>query len=454
MSDRIRIGIFGSRAVGKSTHLGSLWREFGSEQSNRSLRLSADSKETKDYLDKLASFVVQGTIPPTEKSMPLKLSLQNGDMKPVRVETYDVPGEWLELGYKEQLEGAGYEVRQQLMDTLNNSDAILFFLEPLHFAHGIIQHRIAARRDELRQLSQAYQQNANQIVHSLIKGREFKNLRLSQAAIQECDFIIQQLSQSTEQIRYLVWDELVMTWLAGVTQMEWRGIVFQYAHEDDKERQIQMITPSGRNVGFFANLLESSEEEALKLFECWLQGLLACWSMGPFMAATARVLEMIEDGQHLIVAFVVLKSDQLPGYTERHEQFVRLIPPHLEQIKLLQGGKRLQQFFTSLQHHYDGDTQWRDVLSDLDTRQFHSLLLRVIDQTIDYQMFFISALGNGDQPLGIEQPWQWCVERTHTIRSARVFYRWHQIITGFSLTALAMLGLFAALKSFCPSCLL
>jgi len=452
MSDCVRIGIFGSRAVGKSTHLGSLWREFGPDHSNKTLRITADSEKTKDYLDKLASFVAQGSTPPTEKSVPLELSLQSGGMKPMCLETYDVPGEWLELGYKEQLEGAGYEIRQQLMETLNNSDAILFFLEPLHFAHGIIQHRIAAKRDELRELSQAYQQNANQIVQSLRKGEKFKGLRLSQVAIQECDFITQQLPQSTEQILYLVWDELVMTWLAGVTQMEWRGIVFQYAHEDDKERHIQMITPSGRNIGFFANLLESSEEEALKQFERWLQGLLACWSMGPFMAATARVLEMIEEGQRLIVAFVVLKSDQLPGYTERHEQFVRLIPPHLEQIKLLQGGKRLQQFFTSLQHHYDGDTQWRDVLSDLDTRQFHSLLLRVIDQTLDYHIFFVSALEN--QALGIEQPWQWCVERTHTIRSARVFYRWHQIITGFSLTALAILGLFATLKSFCSSCLL
>jgi hypothetical protein len=448
MSNRVRIGVFGSRAVGKSTHLGSLWRKFGPERSNQTLRITADSKETKDYLDKLASFVAQGTTPPTEKSMPLKLSLQSSGIKPMRVETYDVPGEWLELGYKEQLEGAGYEIRQQLMETLNNSDAILFFLEPLHFAHGIIQHRIAAKRDELRKLSQAYQKEATQIIDSLRKGEKFKGLRLSQEAIAECD----QLSQSTEHILYLVWDELVMTWLAGVTQMEWRGIVFHYAHEADKERHIQMITPSGRNIGFFANLLESSEEEALKRFERWLQGLLACWSVGPFMAATARVLEMIEEGQHLIVAFVVLKSDQLPGYTERHEQFVRLIPPHLEHIKLLQGGERLQQFFTSLQHHYDGDPQWREVLSDLDTRQFHSLLLRVRDQTLDYHMFFVSALEN--QALGIEQPWQWCVERTHTIRLARVFYRWHQIITGFSLTALAILGLFAGLKSFCPSCLL
>ncbi|OAD23689.1 hypothetical protein THIOM_000468, partial [Candidatus Thiomargarita nelsonii] len=120
MSDRARISIsvFGSRAVGKSTHLGSLWRKFGPEQSNQTLRITADSKETKDYLDKLASFVAQGTTPPTEKSMPLKLSLQSGGMKPMRVETYDVPGEWLELGYKEQLEGAGYEIRQQLMETL------------------------------------------------------------------------------------------------------------------------------------------------------------------------------------------------------------------------------------------------------------------------------------------------------------------------------------------------
>ncbi|HDN26999.1 MAG TPA: hypothetical protein ENG03_07880 [Thioploca sp.] len=448
MNDTVRIGIFGSRAVGKTTHLGSLWRYFGpySSKENQTLRLSADSDETKDYLDKLASFVAQGATPPTDKSVPLKLSIQSNGLKPMRVETFDVPGEWLELGYKEQLEGAGYETRQQLSDILNRSDAILFFLEPAHFAHSIIQHRLEAKRDELRAFTQAYQTEALQTVQSLRNGEQFNGFTLSKEAIKECQLIAEQLpeSQATEQMLYLVWDELMMAWLTDVTQVEWRGIVFHHAHDNDKERRIQITTPTGRRIGFFGNLLDSSEQ--LKQFERWLQGLLACWSVGPFMAATARVLEMIEEGHRLIVAFVVLKSDQLPGYTERHEQFIRLIPPHLEHIKLLQGGKRLQYFFSTLRQHYAGDQQWRDVLIDLDTRQFHSLLLRVIDQTLDYQMFFVSALEQGGQPLGIEQPWQWCAEQTHTIRSARLFYRWHRIITGFSLTALAMLGLFAALK--------
>lgn len=419
----LRIALFGSRGVGKSTYLGQLWRE-GKQPG--SVKVSTFSPSTQEYLDTLAESLTEGFPVASVEPVDLELEFEGLTKNPIRVQTLDVPGAWLSLGF-----GQGdkhHAARAKVLETLNRSDALMIFFEPAQVTPRAIAQHLQAHKERLHALACDFDGHRRDALDAFITGRLSISIPLDQEARKDAWSLAQDPTDPQfTQLHLLLWDCQIYQWLAEATGIDWAPIIT--AGWADSGEPIRL--KSGRAIGIFGAWLHQLSENASEVdrFIATLSRQLVIASRGPIMAAANRVIELIAQApSRLIVCLVVLKADQLPGFCERPDQYRTWIPRHLERLKVTRGANRISAIFDGVGRHYYSDTVWYPVIEGLNVPDMRSLVLRMGDYTLDYQMFFVSAIGAETVKRGILvfDPWRWCIERADEIRAVERWRRFHR----------------------------
>jgi len=450
-----RIALFGCRAAGKTVYVGSLYDAYNANTSG--LQVNFDGDRSGVYLAELQKSILKHprTWPaPTviENEVRLKLDLESAlaaSSPTVNLQLFDPPGEWLALGGAEQAAPDRQKGAKAMRDFVAEADGIFFFFEPDNFAFQVLRDKIKRALPELQDWAQKVEQRLDDLITAL-KTTEGEIL----TQLQSENFLVPLVEKDDqeEMVRevkgILESEEHINSLLKGLFRdAELKYLLRKYELNVEPilanaQELSQTRTPSGKPVDVLFRIIEliqesaTSEDRDTELLQN-IESYFKVESNNRLMAAVTRLQEIQKKAEidstvaDRSIALIIAKADELDVFRQSPERPYVLIPPELEHLKFKSGGDRLDNLREALEDYWEKqDSRWRSLMNQLFTGPFKSLFLKLMSFPGDFQIFFVSSVGeverdesgfvqppqgeNDFQPKGVDQPVLWTARQIYS----------------------------------------
>lgn len=318
--------------------------------------------------------------------------------KEYKIELVDFPGDWLNLGYGDQLHGKNSSLRNDIKNTFEQSNAILLLFEPSQFAFNIVREqlmqaensfpKVDCDEDSLKRMRLQMSGSAIEDEQMTIESPHLrKKLEIIKSQYNKLNLTKEELDAM---IVYLLWENHILKWLDNATTIDWDPIIYSSNNIDDHGSQdfIQTKYEWGVFYNLFQTINDGNADSALVIEH--LMKIMKVRSIAPLIAATSRIIRLMQDSCHgLPISIIVLKSDQLPGFSH-FSSSVELIPDNLDYLKFSHGEEDLRKLITQIIKQYQDNEKWQNVLHDF-FQYMHPLMRQIKDVAFDFQFFFTSS---------------------------------------------------------------
>jgi hypothetical protein len=450
-----RIALFGCRAAGKTVYVGSLYDAYNARESG--LQVNFDGERSGVYLAELQKSILKHPRrwpAPTvvENEVRLKLELESAlaaSSPTVNLQLFDPPGEWLALGGAEQAAPDRQEGAKAMRDFVAEADGIFFFFEPDNFAFQVLRDKIKRALPELQDWAQKVDKRLDDLIAAL-KTTESEIL----AQLQSENFLLPLVEKDDqeEMVRevegILDSEENIDSLLKGLFRdAELKYLLRKYELNVEPilanaQELSQTRTPSGKPVDVLFRIIEliqesaASEDRDTELLQN-IESYFRVESNNRLMAAVTRLQEIQKKAElesnaaDRSIALIIAKADELDVFRQSPERPYVLIPPKLEHLKFKSGDDRLDNLRKALEDYWEKqDTRWRSIINQLFTGPFKSLFLKLMSFPGDFQIFFVSSVGeverdksgfvqppqgeNDFKPKGVDQPVLWTARQIYS----------------------------------------
>jgi len=448
-----RIALFGCRAAGKTVYVGSLYDAYNARASG--LQVNFDGERSGVYLAELQKSILKHPRrwpAPTvvENEVRLKLELESAlaaSSPTVNLQLFDPPGEWLALGGAEQAAPDRQEGAKAMRDFVAEADGIFFFFEPDNFAFQVLRDKIKRALPDLQDWAQKVDKRLDDLITAL-KTTESDIL----AQLQSENFLVPLVEKDDqeEMVRevegILDSKENIESLLKGLFRdAELKYLLRKYELNVEPilanaQELSQTRTPSGKPVDVLFRIIELIQESATSEDTELLQNIESYFrveSNNRLMAAVTRLQEIQKKAElesnaaDRSIALIIAKADELDVFRQSPERPYVLIPPKLEHLKFKSGDDRLDNLRKALEDYWEKqDTRWRSIINQLFTGPFKSLFLKLMSFPGDFQIFFVSSVGeverdksgfvqppqgeNDFKPKGVDQPVLWTARQIYS----------------------------------------
>ncbi|OQY51206.1 MAG: hypothetical protein DRR08_03155 [Candidatus Parabeggiatoa sp. nov. 2] len=467
-----RIALFGCRAAGKTVYIGSLFHEYHGRASGLDVTFLGDRSAV--YLADLQKSILASprTWPaPTvvENEVRLKLELESAlatSSPKVNLQLFDPPGEWLALGGDEQAAPDKQGGAKAMRDFVAEADGIFFFFEPDNFAFKVLRGKIKKALPELQKWEQDVDERLGLLVTALKENADNLLVPLQsenflvplvekddqEEMVREVDGILSGAEANRDSLLKGLFRDAELKYLLRKHELNVEPILAN-AQEISQTR-----TPTGKAVDVLFRIIELIQESAAsedkesetKLLQN-IESYFRIESNNRLMAAVTRLQEISKKAEedstaeNRSIAVIIAKADELDVFRQSPDRPYVLIPPHLEHLKFKQGPDRLDNLRDALKSYWEKqDTRWGSIIDQLLTGPFKSLFLKLMSFPGDFQIFFVSAVGEAKRdkngfmqppqgedafkPAGVDKPVLWTAQQIYShamiYRAIRRMLRW------------------------------